>query len=95
MKILFTRLRKKSQPLILATKIHKGAQRKKVRRQKTEDRRQKKQLNKKFLRMLHGSWGAVFSKRVPLAAGGSVNKGTQRSSIHQVQFFLNRDFIQL
>jgi hypothetical protein len=29
-------------------------------------------LNQKLLRMLHGSRGAVFSKRVPLAAGGKI-----------------------
>jgi hypothetical protein len=27
-------------------------------------------FNQKLLRMLHGSRGAVFSKRAPLAAGG-------------------------
>jgi hypothetical protein len=30
--------------------------------------------NEKLLRMLHGSRGAVFSKRAPLAAGGKVVK---------------------
>jgi hypothetical protein len=31
-------------------------------------------INKKFLWMLHGSRGAVFSKRVPLVAEGKDNR---------------------
>jgi len=44
-----------------------------------------KTKNEKFLRMLHGSRGAVFSKSATLAAGGGVKIQSQTCFLRLIQ----------